>query len=113
MSRLITFGCSHTYGQGLSDCRVNTYEPGPTPSKFAWPQVLADKLNLECVNMSEPGTSPKRNWYSITNFDFNEDDIVIVKWPNPNKTCIIKEDKIEHLAPWDKSNNKLVKFYYK
>ena len=57
--RLITFGCSNTYGHGLPDCHVPPNEAGPNPSKVAWPQLLADRRGLECVNLGQPGGSNK------------------------------------------------------
>lgn len=63
MSRLITFGCSYTYGQGLPDCEntvINTgikkfYVNSSAPSKQGWPSILSKRLDLELVNISAPG----------------------------------------------------------
>lgn len=41
--RLITHGCSFTYGQELAD-----------PKTCSWPALLANKLNLELVNLAQP-----------------------------------------------------------
>jgi hypothetical protein len=52
--RLIAFGCSNTYGEGLEDCWIPEFRKhGPKPSKVAWPQILADKMGRECVNFVE------------------------------------------------------------
>jgi hypothetical protein len=39
-----SFGCSFTAGTDLVDCEQN------------WPQILAKRLNVLCLNYSEPGT---------------------------------------------------------
>ena len=47
-SNLVTFGCSATYGQSLSDIHPDNEQP----SKLAWPQVLGDLANIPVVNMA-------------------------------------------------------------
>ena len=112
MSRLVAFGCSYTYGHGLDDCITDRGHPGPYPSKFAWPQLLADKLNLTCVNMGQPGSSNKRIWKSIMDFDFRANDKVFVMWSNPNRHCIFYDNKtIEDIGPWIKT--KVSRVFYK
>ena len=91
MSRLITFGCSNTYGEGLEDCWINN-DSGPEPSKFAWPQLLADNLNLECVNLSVPGTSNKQICNDILNTDFESTDIVVIMWTFFSRTCFFQDE---------------------
>ena len=44
--KLVTAGCSFTFGQGLSN-----------PKTQSWPAVLANKLGLECVNLGHCGAS--------------------------------------------------------
>ena len=91
MSRLITFGCSNTYGEGLEDCWINN-DAGPEPSKFAWPQLLADDLNLECVNLSVPGTSNKQICNDILNTDLESTDIVVIMWTFFSRTCFFQDE---------------------
>jgi len=89
MERLIAFGCSNTYGHGLSDCwhpAING--PGPSPSKFAWPQVLADKLNKECINLSQCGSSNLKILHNILNFKYLPTDLVMVMWSNEHRDVI-------------------------
>jgi hypothetical protein len=46
--RIIAFGCSYTYGHGLSDCLDNDMmTQGPTHSNLAYPSILAEKLNCD------------------------------------------------------------------
>mgnify|MGYP003309481114 CR=1 FL=1 len=81
MTRLIAFGCSHTYGQALPDIwdhKKNKEITTQGPSKYAWPQILSDKLNLECINLGSPGASNKEVWFHIVNTEFKKSDIVIL-----------------------------------
>ena len=93
MSRLIVFGCSLAYGVGLPDCWPDTSKP----SKFCWPELIAQSMNRELVNKSTPGSSNKRIWYTISKFKFEPDDIVIISWSYPNRYSIINN-------PWDIRN---------
>ena len=74
MSRLVAFGCSYTYGYGLSDCHIEPNKPGPNPSKLAWPSLLANMLDLEVVNCSNIGASNIHILWRLINFDFKNDD---------------------------------------
>ena len=107
--RLLAFGCSGTYGQGLEDCCIND-GPGPNPSKFAWPQVLADKLGIECVNLSKPGNSNKNIWWNILNTDIHDDDLVIVCWTFIDRNTIICKDKTIEMQWWE-DNEKSTKYF--
>ena len=82
MTRLVAFGCSYARGTGLDD--VWDFEKNcsifPQPSKYAWPQLIADELGLECVNLGKGGYSNKAIWHTIINFDLKPSDIVFVHW---------------------------------
>lgn len=92
--RLVAFGCSLTYGHGLSDCWDHELkQPAGKPSAFAWPAVAARQHNLDCVNTSFPGASNKEILFKIQNFDFQPDDIVTILWTFPGRSCIIQSDK--------------------
>ena len=111
MARLITFGCSFTYGQGLPDCvnQNNVNFPGPEPSKFAWPNLLSQIMNIECINQSGAGASNLEILYKILDFKFKKDDIVVIMWSLPNRdiyfTRLIKPFK--QLGAW--KTNKIAK----
>lgn len=87
--RLVAFGCSYTYGQGLEDCFVLPNNPGPKPSKFAWPQIVANTLNMHCINMSNPGSSNKEILNTLLNFQFESTDVVITMWSFIERWCIL------------------------
>jgi hypothetical protein len=111
--RLVAFGCSHTFGHGLLDCYDphDITGPGNKPSNVAWPAMLAKKLNLQCINISRPGSSNKEIWYNIVNFNFKPGDLVFILWTTAWRHCIIKKDKIYDVSSWCK--NKAAKSYYK
>lgn len=92
MTRLVAFGCSNTFGQALPDVwdsKNHRHLKKYGSSKCAWPQILADKLNLECVNLGIPGASNKEIWWKILNYQPVETDIVIILWSLYNRHCII------------------------
>lgn len=106
--RLIAFGCSNTYGQGLEDC----YENIKFPSKLAWPQLLADKLNYECINLSIPGASNALILHSISNFNFKKSDLVLILWSYSERyTQLLSNIEYKSVAPW--RTDKISKFFFK
>jgi hypothetical protein len=112
-NRLITFGCSLTYGHGLPDCLEKDNSPGKHPSKYAWPQLLANQLNKECVNMSLAGSSNKRIWHRLINFEYQQSDVVVILWTSPDRLGIIKSKDDEFdIGPWMIGDLKVADFYY-
>ena len=117
--RLIAFGCSNTYGQALPDNIVGENNAAPPASKFAWPSVLAEKLNIEYVNKGMPAASNKLISHVIRNTNFQDDDIVIVLWSYVDRWCIIDKDGDQDwtshgnniIAPWVK--NRASKHYFR
>lgn len=80
--RVIAFGCSYTRGTALDDVwdfkkNCSIY---PEPSKYAWPQLIADNFGFECINLGCGGASNKLIWHTIMNFDFRPNDLIIIHW---------------------------------
>ena len=123
MKRLIAFGCSNTYGEALYD--IFDQEYNSCTSEYAWPNVLAGKVDKQCVNMGECGASNKKICYNIHNFDFQPDDIVVIMWTYLNRSCILHKnpERIIRLAAFDiakrrdelpeNANGKLSKMFFK
>lgn len=88
MTRLLAFGCSNTYGHCLPDCCIEGKFPGDQPSKLAWPSLLAEKLGLDCINLSKPGLSNFGILDSILKFNYSNDDLVIVMWSLFNRDML-------------------------
>ena len=108
MDRLVAFGCSLTQGQYLPD----NYKTDIS-SKFSWPQLLSNKLNLECINLGKGGASSKEILYKIINFDFNKNDFAVILWSHNDRDCIISsENLVEQLGIWKVDYDKLSKFYF-
>jgi len=116
LNRLLVFGCSLTYGEGLKDC--NGFQP-PNPSKFAWPTFVGDALNRKVYNFGIPGASNKLIWHTILNTEIKKSDMVITLWSNPDRHCFFKDDESHtKLLPADINRNwlpwhKKAKHYYK
>ncbi len=107
-SRLVTFGCSLTFGDNLDDNYPDNY----FPSEYAWPTYLAKLLNVPVVNNSKSGSSNKEILYTILNYDFKSDDIVFVLWTHHDRDCLIlNENKIDPLGAW--MDNKGARIFFK
>jgi len=100
--RLITFGCSLTQGIGLDGKNFRNHEYYRSPqdavqkikpaSNLAWPQLLANKLNLECVNLGRGGSSPKFVFQMIKEFQFQSTDTVVIQWPASHRKVVWAEE---------------------
>jgi len=111
--KLIVYGCSNTYGQGLSDCWQPQQDlPGRQPSKFGWPQQLANMLDIEVVNYGQPGASPKWVWHKILSTNFTKGDIVCAMWPHWHRWHVFDKDSDgRRLGTW--SQDKSSSLYHK
>jgi hypothetical protein len=78
--RLVTFGDSFTYGHYLPDCDTQS-----------WPALLAAKMDLEILNMADPGASNIEILTKILSFEFKENDLVVVGWTFIERDMIFKE----------------------
>ena len=100
-SRLVTFGCSLTFGMNLDD----NYPNNEFPSKFSWPVNLAKLLDVPIENKGILGASNKQILYTLLNYNFSADDIVFVLWSHHDRHCIITDlNEIESLGVWMKKN---------
>lgn len=94
--RLVTFGCSLTYGHGLPDCvGKDKKHPGPMPSKMGWPNKLATFLGLgsKVENISRPGASNNWIWLNAMDFEFSARDLVVFNWTYLESRWDIKINK--------------------
>jgi hypothetical protein len=102
-NRLVTFGCSFTFGHGLEDCFVPPSNPGLNPSQFAWPSLLSADLNLPLINMGKCGASNLEILYSLLEFQLTENDLVILMWSFPDRDLIFQENQKVSLGVWENS----------
>ena len=97
--QLVAFGCSHTFGHSLPDAHPPVTNQ---PSKFAWPQLLADELNMKCINKGKPGASTKTVLFNVVNYEnYKSDSEVIILWPNADRNSILHKNKHGHLWSHD------------
>ena len=90
-NKLITFGCSLTYGQALE----NRMEQ-------SWPAQLGKLLDLETDNQGVRGSSAKRIWWDCINYKFKLTDIVVICWTHKDRWCLIKSPtNTEQYEEWD------------
>jgi len=80
MKRLVAFGCSITYGHALPDCHVPPGCPGLSPSKQAWPNLVATHFNVALSNQSVCGNSNLAILNDILKFKFLKGDVAIIMW---------------------------------
>lgn len=102
MNKLFAFGCSMTRGDALDDIwdfQLNQTDPNAGPSKYSWPQILADNMNLECVNLGESGSSNKQIWYRLVTTHMTEGDTAFVQWTSTNRWCVI-DNEIKQINPF-------------
>lgn len=104
MNKLFTFGCSMTVGSALYDVwnfEKNENLSPESSSKYAWPQILADKMKLTCINLAKGGASNKEIYHTaLTTPGITSGDTVIVQWTYSERWCIIKDDHIDQIGPW-------------
>ena len=67
--RLITHGCSFTYGEELAD-----------PTISSWPALVASSLEIDLINLAKPAYSNDAIVEDMVDIDLDEDDLVIICW---------------------------------
>jgi hypothetical protein len=106
MGRLLAFGCSYTFGVDLGDW------PSEYPSEYAWPNILANLLDKECLNRGSPGASNKTIWCLAAREQYRQDDIVIFLWTHIERYSVVQLDnRIVDIGPW--TTNKMGTAYYR
>lgn len=104
--RIVAFGSSHTTGYNLDDTAGLEYN---TLSKFAYPQVTADMLNCECLNLGRTGNGIDQIYVDVFAYlpDARPDDFIIIHlpintaWfrlitPGNDVESIVKPDSLTH-----------------
>ncbi len=130
INHLVTFGCSFTYGSGLSDCITEDGSHGPIASEQAWPSILGKLTGMKVDNASACGSSNVRITKAVVDYPkYTKQTVVVIFWTNPDRETIYTdrgEEKL-HMLPrfadrhmprsfwFDKDKNnfkKTVKTYY-
>lgn len=76
---------------------------------MGWASILADKLQLELVNESFPGSSNTEIMYNVLKFNYNKDDLVVVMWTHYVRDMLFNfQFKYpffrDRLGPWGKTH---------
>lgn len=116
MQNLFTFGCSHTFGMHLPDI-AGKYKDGKLDtlpsdytdtntlrgSKYAWGQLLADRLNMNCVNRGVIGAGIKETlWHFDQTLDvIKPNDIVCFLWPYAYRYNLLRQNNILDGRKWN------------
>lgn len=98
MSRLVAFGCSHTFGYALPD----TTTTSKNPSNFSWPALLSKELGMELINKGLNGISNHRILYELLTTDLQESDTVVIFWTATERGVVINNDgNMLNIGAWD------------
>lgn len=79
--RIYACGCSFTYGDELT-----------SPDVYAWPAVLANKLNASVVNDAERGGTNARTVYRTIKHSQHEYDLYLIAWTDYSRFTFYKSD---------------------
>ena len=101
MGRVVSFGCSYTYGHGLTDCHIPVNLPGYEYSRYAWPTLLGNMLGCETINLSKPSSSNIHLLWKILNFQFQHDDICVVMWTHFHRHPYSNLKNNSEIVAWD------------
>jgi hypothetical protein len=111
VQRLITFGCSYTYGTALPDCKNWMLDKlhNLQPSNMGWASLLAQKLGLECVNESFPGASNSEIMYNVLKYNYKKHDTVVIMWTHYARDMLFNFSYKypffrDRLGPWAKTH---------
>ena len=100
--KLVTFGCSFTYGHGLSDCIAADGSNGPTASEQAWPSLLGKLTGMKVDNASKPGSGNLMITKAIVDYSkYTKNTVVVIMWSNNDRETIYDNEGKEkiHMLP--------------
>ena len=84
--KILTLGCSFTYGSELPDCTTDNFPECDQPSALAWPCLLAARLNATVDNLAKPGGSNARMYRLAMDQASRETyDLVVVAWTDHSR----------------------------
>ena len=99
IERIMAFGCSITYGEGLIDAQEKSPDlkklihegMPPKSSKYAWPAALGVTLDCDVKNFGYPGTSNKNICNIVIQQKYKKNDIAVILWTNFSRTTFNTE----------------------
>ena len=101
---LWAYGCSWTQGVGLKDVSIfknSQWEDLNKASLYAWPNILAQLINYNCVNKGHGGSSNLEILHSIldTCQQWKPGDLVIVMWSYYERNVFYHREDSD-IQPW-------------
>lgn len=114
--RFITFGCSHTFGEGISEEDVSDRT---TPSRYSWPSLIQQKYKIPVINYSRPGASNHFILNSVREHKWQKNDIALVLFTYPIRYSYYKEEEktceniIPNISRSKGEEQKICKSFYK
>lgn len=87
---IVCFGCSMTFGTGVSDLDT-------------WPQQLSQQLGVHTVNMGQPGGSVQLMWANSVRMIAAgiRPRAVVYYWPDSSRSCEIQvDDRVVNWGSW-------------
>jgi hypothetical protein len=85
--KLVTFGCSLTEGH-------------ENQTEGLWPNYLSKLLGKKLDNQGFRGSSNKYIAFKVLNYNFNPSDTVVILWTYADRTCILPNNDVLTLGPW-------------
>jgi len=119
MGKLLAAGCSWTAG-------LPSYKGEPSPDKIVWPEILAERMGLECVNLGLSGAGNEYIFSSVCDslVEIKDISFIAIMWSEyfrldldmfrddnslfwaPRGTHQVHHDRIKDLYPdWFKVNS--------
>lgn len=95
--RLVTFGCSHTYGEGILPEDLRVKGKIIPPSTASWAAKLAKKLDCELENLGRPAASVNYVVERLLSYHPQPNDIIAIAFPNLNRFTMFNILPTEHL----------------
>ena len=81
--KMLAVGCSFAHGQGNI---AEYYHPGNIPNSF--PNLIANRLGIECNNISWPGASNEMIFHRAVNeLTSNEYTYCLISWTSHARNC--------------------------
>ena len=88
-------GDSFTFGAELPDAL-----DGINPSKFAWPSLLGNMYNIECINLGKQACSNARILKRTMDVTLaKRASVIIIAWSDPNRTDYLDNDGVFSVWP--------------
>lgn len=116
--RFIVFGCSHTYGEGITEHDLPRF--GSTPSNHSWPMYLKRYYKIPIVNYSYPGSSNHYILNAIRKHKWQKNDIAVILFTYHTRySYYSNEQTCENILPGavsrinNKEENRINKSFYK